>query len=228
MNGLDLVIIIIVTASVIYSLFRGLVREVFSLLAIILGFIAAIRLYQVPAGILLRWIDNSVIAHLLSFVLTFVAVSILISLIGRLLRKFVKFARFESADRFLGAVFGLLKGVFVVTVLILVLILFLPPAHRVLTQSQLSPYFLTLGEISLSMIPGEIKESVRNKQEDFSRYWKEFPGNELLHPEEDKEKGDDPLSTSKVEQEKRQKQKHDPMVGGIVRFTVTGRLIAEL
>ena len=170
MNGLDIVLIIIVTASVIYSLFRGLVREVFSLLSIILGFMAAIRLYPVPASILLTWIDNSVIAHILGFVLTFIAVSILISLLGRLVRKFVKFARLESGDRLLGAVFGLLKGVFVVTVLILALILFLPPAHPVLTQSKLSPYFITLGEVSLSMIPDELKKSVRKKKESFSLY----------------------------------------------------------
>ena len=198
MNALDVVLIIIVTVSVIYSLFRGLVREVFSLLSIILGFMAAIRLYQIPAGILLTWIDNSMIAHILSFVLTFITVSILISLIGRLVRKFVRFAQFESVDRLLGAVFGLLKGVFVVTVLILVLILFLPPAHPVLTQSQLSPYCITLGELSLSMIPDELKETVRKKKEGFSMYWRKLPENQL-HPGEDKEESGGALKTSKIE-----------------------------
>jgi len=221
MSGLDVAIIIIITASVIYSLFRGLVREVFSLLSIILGFMAAIRLYQVPAGILLRWIDNGMIVHLLSFVLTFVAVSILISLAGRLVRTFVKFAQFESADRLLGAVFGLLKGVFVVTVLILVLILFLPPAHRLLTQSQLSPYFITLGELSLSMIPSELKEAVRNKKESFSPYWRKFPDNEV-HPEEDKERRAGALRTSKVEQKEAAKANRHRMACGLVPFTEEG------
>jgi membrane protein required for colicin V production len=203
MNSLDIVLIIIVAVSVIYSLFRGFVREVFSLLSIVLGFMAAIRLYQIPAGILLTWIDNSIVAHILSFILTFIAVSICISLIGRLVRKFVRFVEFQSADRLLGAVFGLLKGVFVVTVLILVLILFLPPAHPVLTQSQLSPHFITLGELSLSMVPDELKETVRKKKEDFSLYWRKLPEKQL-HPGEDEENSGDALETSKTEKETRQ------------------------
>jgi membrane protein required for colicin V production len=170
------------------------VREVFSLLSVVLGFMAAIRLYQVPAGILLTWIDNSIVAHMLSFVLTFIAVSIGISLIGRLVRRFVRFVEIQSADRLLGALFGLLKGVFVVTVLILVLILFLPPAHPVLTQSQLSPHFIALGELSLSMIPEELKETVKKKKEDFSLYWKRLPEMQL-HPGEDEENSGNALET---------------------------------
>ena len=144
MNGLDFVIIIILVASVIYSLFRGLVREVFSLLSIVLGFIAASRWYPFLAGFFLPWITSNAIANILGFILTFIAVSIIISLIGKLVRRFVSFIKLESIDRLLGAAFGILKGVFVVIVLILILIAFLPPAHPVLTKSRLSPYFMTL------------------------------------------------------------------------------------
>jgi len=99
MNGLDFIIILILIASVIYSIFRGFVREVFSLISIILGFMAAIR-----------------------------------------------------------CVFG-------VTMMILILIAFLPPAPPILTKSRLTPYFITLGELSINMIPVNLKQTVREKKE---------------------------------------------------------------
>ena len=85
------------------------------------------------------------------------------------------------------------------TVLVLVLILFLPPTHPVLTQSQLGPYFLILGDLSLSMIPRELKISMRNKKEHFFRYWKGFPDKQLRPGEGDEKRGD-ALRMSKIEQ----------------------------
>ena len=85
------------------------VREFFSLLSIILGFMAAIRLYPFPANFFLPWFNNTMIANIVSFVLTFIIVSVVISLLGRLVRKFVRFIKLESMDRLLGAVFGLLN-----------------------------------------------------------------------------------------------------------------------
>jgi len=41
MNTLDIIFLALIGASIIYSLIRGLVREIFSFLSIILGFFAA-------------------------------------------------------------------------------------------------------------------------------------------------------------------------------------------
>ena len=109
----------------------------------------------------------------------------IISLIGKLARRFVSFIKLESIDRLLGAAFGILKGVFVVIVLILILIAFLPPAHPVLTKSRLSPYFMTLGEISISMIPVNLRQTVRQKKEDLSPYWKRLSSNQINSGEEE-------------------------------------------
>jgi len=184
MNFLDVFILLIMVASFVYSLFRGLVREVFSLLSLILGFISATRIYHIPAGLILRGIDNLFIANVLGFTLVFIFVSIGISLIGKLIKKFVRHVRLELIDRILGAFFGLLKGAFVVIIIVVVLIAFLPPAHPVLSKSRLSPYFMTIGELSLRMIPGDFRLKVKKKRESLSPYWRQLPDN---HSTETKE-----------------------------------------
>ena len=52
MNYLDVTIIIILGASVIYSVIKGFIRDAFSLLAVILGIVAALLFY--PAGARMR------------------------------------------------------------------------------------------------------------------------------------------------------------------------------
>ncbi|MBN2467232.1 MAG: CvpA family protein [Deltaproteobacteria bacterium] len=175
MNSLDIVILIILLVSFVYSLFRGFVREVFSLLALIVGFLAAVRLYHFPAALLGKTLDNPIIAGVLGFILTFIAVSVAISLMGRLVRKFVATIKLESIDRMLGALFGLVKGTFLVIILILMLITVLPPGHSLLAGSRLSPYFMALGDLSLRMIPGDMRVTVRKKREDLTPYWNQPP-----------------------------------------------------
>jgi uncharacterized membrane protein required for colicin V production len=41
MNALDIIFLVLTGASVIYSLIRGLTREIFSFLAVVLGFFGA-------------------------------------------------------------------------------------------------------------------------------------------------------------------------------------------
>ena len=50
MNTLDIVIIVIMVISICYSIYRGFIREIFSLLGIIAGFIAASQFYLVGAN----------------------------------------------------------------------------------------------------------------------------------------------------------------------------------
>ena len=170
MNGLDTVIIFILTVSVIYSLFRGLVREVFSLLSIVLGFAAASRTYSLLSNFLHTWLSNKPGADILGFIIVFVATSMVISLMGRIIKGIVRASNLAFVDRITGAFFGILKGIFIATVIVLSLVAFLPPADPIVRNSRLSPYFVTLGNASLRFVPSEFGEMVRKKAEGFFQY----------------------------------------------------------
>lgn len=175
MSGLDIAIIVIIVVSVLYSLFRGLVREFFSLLSLIVGFFAASSLYSFLASFLSIWIPSNLVANILSFILIFIATSLVISFIGKLVRRFVTAIHLESLDRIMGGLFGFLKGVFIVMVLVLMLVAFLPPGHPILRASRLSPYVVTLSEEILNLLPDNFERKVREKGGKHHQYRQEPP-----------------------------------------------------
>ena len=171
MNSLDISILLVISFFIVYSLFRGLVREVFSLLSLVLGLVLGARFYQWAGGRVSRWVDNETMANLIGFLVIFILAVIVIILLGNLTKKFVKAAKLSVEDRILGGVFGLLKGVVVVVCVFLALVSFLPSGHPLLARSKLSPYLMVLGKISLEIVPGKVKDRVGKKWEALAPYW---------------------------------------------------------
>src|SRR5690606_7072158 len=90
---------------------KGIVVALFSVLALIVGLIAALRLSDHLAGLMLN--QQALIAArwtpLISHVLVFIIVVILIRLIGKALRKSLKFVLLGWVDRLAGAMlYGLM------------------------------------------------------------------------------------------------------------------------
>ena len=164
MNGLDITILTLISISVVFGLYRGLVREVFSFLALILGFLVGAWYYPVPAAFLQRWISNPSLASFVGFIVTFIGVGLVVGLIGALIRRFLKHAHLDLEDRLLGGVFGFIKGLFVSTVLVIILVAFMPPAHPFVAQSKTLPYFVRLATVVKSAIPAKLKEDGRRQE----------------------------------------------------------------
>ncbi len=120
MQLVDIIILAVIAISVIISLFRGLVRELLSLVAWGLAFWAAIRFSGPAASFLQAYISPPSFARVAGFlavlVLTLVGLGIVNFLVGKLLDK----TGLSATDRFLGGVFGFLRGLAVVVVFVLV------------------------------------------------------------------------------------------------------------
>ncbi|MFQ6077408.1 MAG: CvpA family protein, partial [Candidatus Bathyarchaeia archaeon] len=84
MSWLDLVILSILLINFIYSLSKGAVREVFSLVALFVGYVAASKTHAYGAAYLLLVLKNPTLARVISFVAVFILVSLLVGFIGRL------------------------------------------------------------------------------------------------------------------------------------------------
>lgn len=119
MTTLDFLVGGILLFSMLVGLFRGLTKEVVSLAAWVLAFLAAKSLAADVAP-LLPASDAPGLQHAAALVLIFLLVLIAASLIGYLLRKLVDFSGLGVYDRFLGAVFGLSRGLIAVVGLALV------------------------------------------------------------------------------------------------------------
>jgi membrane protein required for colicin V production len=111
----------ILLLSLVVGAWRGLIHELMSLAGWIAAFVTAQWLAEDVALWLPVWRDAAEqVRYALSFVLVFVATVFAASLVSWLLRKVVDVAGLRPADRSLGAIFGLLRGVVVLMVLAVV------------------------------------------------------------------------------------------------------------
>jgi membrane protein required for colicin V production len=171
MNILDIIFLVLIAASVIYSLIKGLVTEIFSLLAIILGFFGASYGYSRTAEWLKGWVGHETLSTIIAFAFLFLLVAIAVSLLGRLLSRLIHKGGLGWADRMGGAAFGFLKAVLLIAILLLVLTAFLPPQSRLLLESKISPVALTVAGGLSFLVPEKFHRLYAEKEKELKKYW---------------------------------------------------------
>lgn len=171
MNTLDVIFLVLIGASVIYSLIRGLVREIFSFLSLILGFFGASYGYSAMANWLKRWVENEILAQILGFAILFLLIALAISLLGKALSGLVKKVDLGWADRVGGAAFGFLKAVLLIAIILLVLTAFLPPKSKVITESKISPTALAIARGLSILVPEKFRVAYSEKEKALKKYW---------------------------------------------------------
>jgi len=112
---LDWIVILILAASVILSLMRGLVQEMFSLAAWIGAFLAAKWGAAAVAPVLPMSAESEGLRYFAGFVVVFLGMMIAVMVLGRLIKGAVSAAGLGAADKFIGGLFGLLRGVVILT-----------------------------------------------------------------------------------------------------------------
>jgi membrane protein required for colicin V production len=122
MNWIDAIIVVILILSLVTGFINGLVKEVASLAALILGIWGAIRFSAFTAEKLYDYFDMT--GHyvgIIAFLITFGIIVVIIHFIGILADKVVNAASLGFVNRLLGIIFGLLKSVLIMSVFFVVL-----------------------------------------------------------------------------------------------------------
>lgn len=110
MNMVDVAVLLIVALSGMMGLARGLVREVFGLLAWLGAAFAAWYFFPQAQGMARRTIANEGIADPVAFGLVFLVVLVMLSLLARSLATLTRYSGLGGLDRTLGLVYGLGRG----------------------------------------------------------------------------------------------------------------------
>lgn len=155
MTWLDIVFTAVIVLSAIYGLFRGFVREVLSLIAWVLSFWVASRFASDVAVYLDGLVPYRDARLVVAFVVLFFIVLAVGMLVSRLTGKLTR-ASGISGDRTLGGVFGLLRGVVIVTVLVMVTAITPLAEDRAWRESRLAGHFETLAAWSLDMLNSDL------------------------------------------------------------------------
>lgn len=115
MNFLDLLIAIPLGYLIYKGYKRGLIFELASLMGIIIGSVLAVRLAHWLSALVGIEGEN---AYLVSFFIIFLIVIILSLLLAKMVERFVKLVHVGAVNNLAGALFGMLKGVCILGVLL--------------------------------------------------------------------------------------------------------------
>ncbi|MEE4204119.1 MAG: CvpA family protein [Halieaceae bacterium] len=139
-NYVDWVIVAIVTLSMLVGLWRGLAREVMSLLGWLAAFVLANLLARSLAEAISHLLSDPAVRYILSWILIFIGVLAVSGVLTSLVSKQLRQPGFDIGNRLLGAGFGVLRGLVVVMVLVWLLRGMLPDAEEAsLDRSRLMP-----------------------------------------------------------------------------------------
>jgi membrane protein required for colicin V production len=160
MNIPDILIIAVVVLSVAVAAAHGFFHEVFALAGVVIGYLLAAWNYAWVA----RWFEPLVktpwLANAGGFLAIFVSVVLLAGVLGKLARWGVKEVGLRWFDRILGGAFGLLRGVLVVTVVLIAVNAWSPGADW-MSRSRIAPYLLVVGRAAVWVAPTEVRTHFR-------------------------------------------------------------------
>ena len=143
MTTFDIVVCSILGLSLLSSLFKGFVKEVFSLLSYLGGFLLAIKYQGDFAQVLMENISSKPIAKVIAFVTIYVLAYIIISLMGKVIRgMLVSGTKLSMFDRLMGGIVGFGRGM-VIVIAVTFPLQFFPEIMRTVTKgSETIPYLV--------------------------------------------------------------------------------------
>jgi len=117
-TGFDFVVLAILAVSGLLGLLRGLLKEVLSLMAFALAFVAAIWWGPTVYGWLEAYIETAMLRMGVSYAAVFIVVLLAVGLVNMTLAALIRTTGLTPADHGLGAIFGLARGLLIVLVLV--------------------------------------------------------------------------------------------------------------
>ena len=160
LNILDIVFLIIVGISILMGIIKGFIRELFSLIFLIIGVVLAYLFYKDVGAILMKYLNNEDIANFLGFTGIFTSILIVGALFTYLIRKIFTVGPLKAIDRILGGIFGLLRGILISVIIILVLQAY-PNQSDLLNKSKFSPYITGPLQTVLSWLPKNVSDKLK-------------------------------------------------------------------
>lgn len=151
----------VIALSALIGLLRGLLKEAISLGTWIAAFIVAALFVRDGAAYLAKYIGIPSVSIILAFGLLYLSVLIIGGLINLVVAQLIEPAGLSGVDRVLGLVFGLLRGMLLITVLVLMAGFTPLPQDAWWKQSPLLPRFQQGAVWLRDRLPADIAEHIK-------------------------------------------------------------------
>jgi membrane protein required for colicin V production len=163
LTWIDTVVLVVILASMILSLFRGLVKEIASLAVWVLAFVAASRLASELATVLPDWIPGA-----LEQTVAFLGILVVVLIVGKLvtlaLKEMISAVGLGAIDRILGMAFGAARGVLIVVALAILAAMTSLPSQATWRLSKTRPALEWGIKTAAPWLPNILGERIRVPQ----------------------------------------------------------------
>ena len=121
---IDIVFLIIIAIFALRCALRGIVSELMSMAALVLGLLAAIFTFRETAKLIRgKFIpDVKVLPEIVSFIAVFIAVFAVIKILETILKDIIERIQFGGPDRFFGFLLGIAEGLVIVCLLLFLIV----------------------------------------------------------------------------------------------------------
>ena len=121
MNYIDIVLALLLVFSAINGFRKGLIVELASLAALILGIWGAIEFSDITSEFLIENFNmQSEHLNIISFVITFVVIVILVHVVGSVVNKMVETIMLGFVNKLAGLIFGILRSALILSVILVI------------------------------------------------------------------------------------------------------------
>jgi membrane protein required for colicin V production len=161
MTAFDYIALGIVAISAVVGVFRGAVRELLSLVSWVVAVWLAWCFSAPVADILPAAWNSPTLRLILAFIGVLVACLLLFGLLGLALGALIREGGLGSADRLLGALFGLVRGVVILVALVLAVGLTPLPREAAWRNAVLSVPLEQLAVLARTYLPSPLASRIR-------------------------------------------------------------------
>lgn len=160
MTIFDFLVLFVLICSIVISTFRGLVKEILSLLSWIAAFIVANAYSEDLATMLPDMVSSNMMRLIIAFVSLFLGVRLLMVLLSLAVEALIKAGGLTLADRGLGGLFGLGRGLVIVLSVVLLCGMTSIPQQPFWKEALLSPLAETAAMTVRPFMPDDIARHV--------------------------------------------------------------------
>ena len=171
MSPFDILIAVVIGFCLIRGIFRGLVKELSSIVGVMAGFYAAYTYYPYFAKILVKFLAFSAYSDVVSFLLIFCIIFFIISILGVIIKYLLSISYMGWVDRICGAVFGLTKGLLICFIFFIAFTTFLPKNNTIMKKSLLAPHLSYVPAKMIKIVNKDMKQRFTKNIEGLKKAW---------------------------------------------------------
>lgn len=161
MTIFDYLVLFVLICSIVISTLRGLVKEILSLLSWIVAFVVANAYGESLAQLLPDMVPGNTTRLIVGFIVLFIGVRILMGLLTMALDAVVKASGLALADRGLGGLFGLARGLLIVLAGVLLCGMTAIPQQGFWKEALFSPLAETAALTVKPFLPGDFARHIK-------------------------------------------------------------------